>query len=105
MRIMVGVGDLVQRIGDGHTGPILDGRVIERSNGTMCGLHHTRGDEERRFLVLVVAPQNRRREVGAGHTLRSNGLLHVEASRARVFQSGIKTDRGVTVGGARGTIT
>jgi hypothetical protein len=53
---------------------------------------------------LLVAPQNRRREVGAGHALRSNGLLHVEASLARVFQSGLKTSGGATVGGARGTI-
>jgi hypothetical protein len=31
-------------------------------------------------------------------------VLHVKASRARVFQSGLKTDRGATVGGACGTI-
>jgi hypothetical protein len=53
---------------------------------------------------LSVAPQNRRREVGAGHTSRSSGLLHVEASLARVSQSGVKTDEGTTAGGARGTI-
>jgi hypothetical protein len=53
---------------------------------------------------LSVAPQNRWREVGAGHTSRSNGLLHVEASLARVFQSGLKTDRDATVSGARDTI-
>jgi hypothetical protein len=53
---------------------------------------------------LSVAPQNQRREVGAGHTSRSSGLLHVEASLARVFQSGLKTGGGATVGGARGTI-
>jgi hypothetical protein len=29
-RIMTGVGDLVQRTGDGRTGPVLDGRAIER---------------------------------------------------------------------------
>jgi hypothetical protein len=39
-----------------------------------------------------------------GHASRSSGLLHVEASLARVFQSGLKTDRGATMGGARGTI-
>jgi hypothetical protein len=33
MRIMAGVADLVQRIGDGHTGRILDGRAIKRSGG------------------------------------------------------------------------
>jgi hypothetical protein len=53
---------------------------------------------------LSVAPQNRRREVGAGHTLRSSGLLHVEESLARVSQSGQKTGGGAMTGGARGTI-
>jgi hypothetical protein len=53
---------------------------------------------------LSVAPQNRRREVGAGHASRSSGLLHVEASLASVSQSGLKTDGGATAGGARGNI-
>jgi hypothetical protein len=39
-----------------------------------------------------------------GQASRSSGLLHVEASLTRVSQSGLKTDGGVTVGGARGTI-
>jgi hypothetical protein len=39
-----------------------------------------------------------------GHASRSSGLLHVEASLARVFQSGLKTGEGATIGGARGTI-
>jgi hypothetical protein len=39
-----------------------------------------------------------------GHASRSSGLLHVEASRARVFQSCLKTGGGTTAGGARGTI-
>jgi hypothetical protein len=39
-----------------------------------------------------------------GHASRSSGLLHVEASLARVFQSGLKTGGGARVGGARGTI-
>jgi hypothetical protein len=54
---------------------------------------------------LSVAPQNRRREVGTGHALRSSDLIHVEASLVRVSQSGLKTDGGATTGGARGTIT
>jgi hypothetical protein len=54
---------------------------------------------------LSVASQNRRREVGAGHATRSSSLLGVEASLARVFQSGLKTGGGVTTGGACGTIT
>jgi hypothetical protein len=53
---------------------------------------------------LSVAPQNRQREDGVGHALRSDSLLHLEASRAMVSQSGLKIGGGTTVGGARGTI-
>jgi hypothetical protein len=53
---------------------------------------------------LLVAPQNRWREVSAGHASRSGGLLRVEASLARVSQSGLKTGGGATADGARGTI-
>jgi hypothetical protein len=51
-----------------------------------------------------VASQNRRREISVGHTLRSSGLLHVEASLVRVFQSGLKTGGCATAGGACVTI-
>jgi hypothetical protein len=55
---------------------------------------------------LSVAPQNRRDdEDSVGHASKSNGLLHVKASRVRVSQSDLKTGGGVTTGGARGTIT
>jgi hypothetical protein len=54
---------------------------------------------------LSVAPQNRWWEVGAGHASRSSSLLGVEASLAGVPQSGLKTGGGVTMGGARGTVT
>jgi hypothetical protein len=50
MIIVAGIGDLVQRTDDGHTGRVLGGRAIERSDGTVCGLHCARGDEERGFL-------------------------------------------------------
>jgi hypothetical protein len=53
---------------------------------------------------LSVAPQNRRREVGAGHASRSSSLLSVEVSLARVSQFGLKNGGGATMGGARGTI-
>jgi hypothetical protein len=53
---------------------------------------------------LLVAPQNQWREVGAGHASRSSGLLLMEESLARVFQSGLKTSEGTMMGGARGTI-
>jgi hypothetical protein len=50
MRIVAGVGDLVQSTGDGRTGQVLGGRAIERLGDAVCGLHRARGDEERRFL-------------------------------------------------------
>jgi hypothetical protein len=53
---------------------------------------------------LSVAPQNRQREVGAGHASRFSGLLRVKVSLARVFQSGLKTGGGVMMSGVRGTI-
>jgi hypothetical protein len=49
-RIVAGVADLVQRIGDGCTGRILGDRTVERSGGAACGLHRARGDEKRGFL-------------------------------------------------------
>jgi hypothetical protein len=53
---------------------------------------------------LSVAPQNRRRDIDTGHASRSSSLLGMEASLARVSQSGLKTDGGATAGGAHGTI-
>jgi hypothetical protein len=50
MRIVAGVGDLVQRTGDGHTSRVLGGRTIGRSGDAVCGLHRARGDEEHEFL-------------------------------------------------------
>jgi hypothetical protein len=49
-RIVAGVGYLVQRTGDGRTGRVLRGWVIEWSGGAVCGLHRARRDEEREFL-------------------------------------------------------
>jgi hypothetical protein len=50
MRIVAGVGDLVQRTGDGRIGRVLSGRTIERLGGTVCDPHHSCGDKEREFL-------------------------------------------------------
>jgi hypothetical protein len=50
MRTVAGVGDLVQRTGDGCTGRVLGGRAVERSGGAVCGLHLARGDLEHGFL-------------------------------------------------------
>jgi hypothetical protein len=47
---MTGVGDLVQRTEDGHTGRVLGGRAVEGLGGAVCGLHRARGDEEHGFL-------------------------------------------------------
>jgi hypothetical protein len=62
------------------------------------------GPQNQVGFSLSVAPQNQRREAGTGHVSTSSGLLRVEASLARVSQSGLKTGRGATAGGARGTI-
>jgi hypothetical protein len=55
-RIVAGVGDLMQRTGDRRTGRVLDGRAIERSGGTVCGLHRAHGDDECRFLDWASKP-------------------------------------------------
>jgi hypothetical protein len=39
-----------------------------------------------------------------GHVSRSSSLLGVEATLARVSQSGLKTGGGAMMGGARGTL-
>jgi hypothetical protein len=44
MRTVAGVGDLVQRTGDGRTGRVLGGRAVERLGDAVCGLHLARGD-------------------------------------------------------------
>jgi hypothetical protein len=44
MRTVAGVGDLVQRTGDGRTGRVFSGRAVERSGGAVYGLHLARGD-------------------------------------------------------------
>jgi hypothetical protein len=62
------------------------------------------GPQNHVVFGFSVAPQNRQREVGMGHALRSTGLLRVEASMARVSQSGLKTGGGAMTGGACGTI-
>jgi hypothetical protein len=50
MRIVVGVGDLVQRTGEGRTGQVLGGRAIKRSGSVVCSLHRARGDDKHGFL-------------------------------------------------------
>jgi hypothetical protein len=47
---MAGVGDPVQRTGDGRTSRVLGSQAIKRLGGAMCGLHRACGDEEHVFL-------------------------------------------------------
>jgi hypothetical protein len=63
------------------------------------------GPQNQADFSLSVAPQNRQREVVVGHASGSSDLLQVEASLARVSQSGLKIGGGATAAGARGTIT
>jgi hypothetical protein len=44
MRTVAGVGDMVQRTGDGRTGRVLGGRAVERSGDVVCSLDLARGD-------------------------------------------------------------
>jgi hypothetical protein len=44
MRLVVGVEDLVQRIGDHRTSQVLNGRTMGMSDDAVCGLHRARGD-------------------------------------------------------------
>jgi hypothetical protein len=50
MRIVTGVGDLMQMTGDSRTGRILGGQTIGRSGNIVCGLHRACRDEERIFF-------------------------------------------------------
>jgi hypothetical protein len=63
------------------------------------------GPQNQAGFGLSVVPQNRRSVVSMGHTSRSSGLLHVEASLVRVSQFGLKTSGVTTASGALGTIT
>jgi hypothetical protein len=62
------------------------------------------GPQNQSCYGFLVVPQNRWEGDGVGHALRSNGLLHVKISRARVFLSALKIAGGETVGGAHCTI-
>jgi hypothetical protein len=50
MRIVAGVGDLVQRVGDSRTSQILSGRAFKRSGDAVCDLHRARGNKKHEFL-------------------------------------------------------
>jgi hypothetical protein len=54
------------------------------------------GSQNHAIFILSIAPQKRQSEDGVGHVSRSGGLFRLEASRARVYQSGLKTGGGTT---------
>jgi hypothetical protein len=56
MRIMAGVGDLMQRTGNDSIGRVLGGRMIGRSGDNVCGMNHAQVDEEHGFLSLASKP-------------------------------------------------
>jgi hypothetical protein len=62
------------------------------------------GPQNQAGYGLSVAPRNRWEGDSMGHASGSSSLLHVKASRASIFQSGLKTGEGATAAGARGTI-
>jgi hypothetical protein len=91
MRTMAGVGDLVQRTGDGRTGWVLSGQAVEWSGGAVCGLHLARGDLEHGFLV---EPQNQGGGgfPGLGLKTGSSGLvIWTSKSPRRFLGLGLKT--------------
>jgi hypothetical protein len=57
-RIVAGVWDLMQRIGDGLTSRALGGRMIGRSSDAVYDLHRARGDEGCRFLGWASKPRS-----------------------------------------------
>jgi hypothetical protein len=63
MRTVAGVGDLVQRTGDGRTGQVLGGRAVERSVApcAICTVH-----VETRSAGFLVEPQNQCRRFVSG---------------------------------------
>jgi hypothetical protein len=118
---------LVAMVSPGLTSKPVVGFLIEPQNqggGGFFGFGHQNlqlwfGDLNLKIITMVswfglqnqagfglsVAPQNRRRDVIAGHASRSTDLLRVESNLARVSQSCLKTGGAVTTGGACGIIT
>jgi hypothetical protein len=65
------------------------GLDIKTKYATVCRLRHK---TDRRMIWR------------GGYTSRSSGLFHLKGSRARVFQSDLKTDEDVMMGGTSGII-
>jgi hypothetical protein len=78
----------VQRIGDGRTCRLLNGRMIERSDNAMCGLHRAHGDEEREFLGWASKPRSKVCQWFCLKTTWTVSLGLASKSVARVFRFG-----------------
>jgi hypothetical protein len=94
MRIVAGVGDLVQKIGDGRTGHVLGGRAIERLSGAVCGLHRACGDEECGFLSWASKPRSTICEWFGLKTGGSGLLVWASKPTALVLWFGSQNHRG-----------
>jgi hypothetical protein len=90
-RTVAGVGDLVQRTGDGCTGRVLGGRAVERSSGVVCVCT---GHVDTRSAGFLVEPQN---QGGGGFpglglkTGRSGLVIWASKSPRRFLGLGLKT--------------
>jgi hypothetical protein len=62
------------------------------------------GPQNHTDFGLSVVSQNRRSEDDVGHASRSDDLVHLEVSHARVSQFGLKTGGDATASGAYDTI-
>jgi hypothetical protein len=86
---VVGVGDLVQRTGDGRTCRVLSGQTIERSGDAVCGLHRACGDEEHEFLDCALKPRPTVCEWFGLKTTRTVSHQFGPQNRWRRFMSGL----------------
>jgi hypothetical protein len=86
---VVGVGDLVQRTGDGRTCRVLSGQTIERSGDAVCGLNRARGDEEHEFLGCALKPTSTVCEWFDLKTTRTVSHQFGPQNRWRRFMSGL----------------
>jgi hypothetical protein len=80
---VVGVGDLVQRTGDGRTGRVLGGRAVERSGGAAVCTGHM----ETRNTGFLIEPQNQGGGgfFGLGIKTGSSGLVIWSSKSPRRF--------------------
>jgi hypothetical protein len=88
MRIVAGVGDLIQRISDGRTGQVLGGRAILRSDAlcVICTMHM-----ETRSTDFLVEPQNQGRRFVSGLASKPVGPVWPQNRWVRFLSLDLKT--------------